>query len=66
MRIMEILKKVRLSSTDGMIGGVCGGFAEATDTPSWLWRLGFLVLFLLTGIGIIPYLILWWVLPEEL
>ena len=32
------LKNLKKSHTDKMLGGVCGGLANATALPSWLWR----------------------------
>lgn len=46
-----------------MIGGVCAGFAEATDTPAWIWRAAFVLAALGFGIGLLPYLVLWVLMP---
>ena len=48
-------------SNEGIIGGVCKGIANSTDTNVWAWRLIFL--FMPSGLGI--YLILWALLKEE-
>jgi len=51
------LNNLRKSNSDRMIAGVCGGFAEATNSPSWLWRVGF-VIWGFCGMGLIAYLVL--------
>lgn len=48
-------------SRDGIIGGVCKGIADSTDTSALAWRLIFL--FMPSGLGI--YLILWVLLKER-
>jgi phage shock protein PspC (stress-responsive transcriptional regulator) len=51
------------SSTDTIIGGVCGGLAEHTGTDPLLWRVGFVGLTVAGGAGILVYLLLWVLLP---
>lgn len=49
-----------------VIAGVAGGLAERFDIPVWLSRLIWILLLLPGGLpGIIPYLILWVLIPEE-
>jgi len=59
------LHALRRSRTDRWIGGVCGGLAPATGLPSWLWRLIFVALVACAGTGLIVYLLLWILLPQE-
>ena len=65
MTTWEDFKKARRSSNDKVIGGVCGGLGEATDIPSWIWRVVFLLFLLSFGFGIIPYIILWICMPRD-
>ena len=51
------------SATDSMLGGVCGGLAEYTGIDTVLWRVGFVVLTLLGGSGVLAYLLLWVLMP---
>jgi phage shock protein C len=55
-------------SRDRKIAGVCGGLAQAWGwDPLWV-RVGTGVLFFTgaaTGIVLVAYLLLWWLLPEE-
>jgi phage shock protein C len=47
------------------IAGVCAGLAEYFDLDVTLIRVVWLVVFIMGGIGLIPYLIAWIVMPEE-
>jgi phage shock protein PspC (stress-responsive transcriptional regulator) len=53
------------SKKDRLIGGVCAGVANALDMEPALIRVIWAVLLLSYGIGLVPYLILWAILPEE-
>jgi len=57
-------KRLYRSSSDKMIGGVCGGLAKYFDFDSTIVRL-IAVLLLFTGVGGIAYLIAWIVIPLE-
>ena len=50
------------SASDTMLGGVCGGLAEYTNTDPLLWRVGFVALALM-GAGILVYPVLWLLMP---
>ncbi len=62
---METTKSLHRSSTDKFIAGVCGGFADYFDVDSTLIRVGLVVLALVGGIGLVPYLIAWGIIPDE-
>ena len=47
------------------IAGVCAGIANYFDIDPTIVRLIWGVAFFVYGIGFIPYLILWFVLPED-
>jgi phage shock protein PspC (stress-responsive transcriptional regulator) len=53
---------LRRSSTDRMLGGVCGGLAEYSNIDPVLWRVGMVALALL-GPGVLVYLLLWVLMP---
>ena len=57
-------RHLRRSSTNKVLGGVCGGLAEFTDTDPLLWRVGFIALALM-GAGVLIYPLLWLLLPAE-
>lgn len=56
-------KQVRLSATDRMIAGVCGGLGEFFELDPVLFRAAFLVLAVIGGLGIVLYLVLWLLIP---
>jgi phage shock protein C len=55
--------QLRRSSTEKMLGGVCGGLAEYSVIDPLLWRVGFVALTLAGGSGILVYLLLWVLMP---
>lgn len=55
--------QARRSTTNRILGGVCGGLADYTNTDPLLWRLGFVALGL-AGPGLIVYILLWILMPE--
>ncbi|MEZ5606339.1 MAG: PspC domain-containing protein [Burkholderiaceae bacterium] len=62
---LDAVNRLRRSTGDRWIGGVCGGLARATGLESWVWRLIFAVLTLFGGAGIVIYLLLWIFVPAE-
>ena len=52
------LRALRRSRSDRWFGGVCGGLARSTGTPSWLWRLIAIAFALCGGSGIVAYVLL--------
>jgi len=58
-------KKLHRSRTDKMIGGVAGGLAEYFNIDPVIVRVLFVITVFLGGGGILAYIILWIVLPEE-
>ena len=58
-------KRLCRSSKDAVIGGVCGGLAEYLGFDSVLVRLAFIFFAVFNGFGIVLYLVLWIVLPEQ-
>jgi phage shock protein PspC (stress-responsive transcriptional regulator) len=58
-------KRLTRSSNDRMLAGVAAGIAEYLDTDPTLIRLLFVLLALAGGNGLLIYLIMWLVMPEE-
>jgi phage shock protein C len=56
----------KLRRQNGMIGGVCGGLGAFFGiSPGW-FRLLFLILLIPGGLpGLVPYVILWIVIPRK-
>jgi phage shock protein C len=59
----SILHQLARSKDDRWIGGVCGGLAEFSNIPTWSWRLLFVLLLLLHGLGLLVYLLMWIFVP---
>jgi phage shock protein PspC (stress-responsive transcriptional regulator) len=60
---MRALNVLRRSADDRWLGGVCGGIAEITGMPSWIWRLFFSLLAIFGGTGILVYVLFWIFIP---
>ena len=58
-------KRLYRSRSDRKIAGVCGGIAEHFGWDPTLVRLGWVLLTLMGGSGVLIYLILWLVMPES-
>jgi phage shock protein PspC (stress-responsive transcriptional regulator) len=59
----SFLHRLSLSSTDKVIGGVCGGLGAHTGLPSWAWRVIFCLSTIYFGIGLLFYVLLWIFIP---
>ena len=58
-------KRLERSRSDRMVAGVCGGLARYFDIHPAFYRVGFVVLTLLGGAGILIYLAAALVIPDE-
>ncbi|MFN7036833.1 MAG: PspC domain-containing protein [Bellilinea sp.] len=58
-------KRLYRSRQERMLGGVCGGLADYLGLDPTVVRLVFLLLFFLGGQGLLIYLIMWLIVPEE-
>ena len=59
------LRRLVRSRHERMVAGVCGGLGRYFDTDPVIWRLGFVLVTLMGGAGLLAYIILAIVLPEE-
>jgi phage shock protein PspC (stress-responsive transcriptional regulator) len=59
------IKRLERSSSDRLVAGVSGGLGRYFDLNPAVFRLGFVVLTLLGGAGILTYLVAVLVIPEE-
>ena len=48
-----------------LVAGVASGLGEHFDVDPVLFRIGFVVLALAGGVGVLIYLLLWWVVPPS-
>src|SRR5580765_3047285 len=62
---MQSINGLRRSRSDRMVGGVCGGIARATGLASWLVRLVFALMAICAGTGVLLYVLMWILVPEE-
>jgi phage shock protein C len=62
---MAQTRRLYRSRTNRKLAGVCGGLAQYFNTDVTLIRVLFVVLALLGGPGLVIYLVLWIVVPEE-
>lgn len=59
------MKKLFRSSKDRVIGGVCAGVAEYFGLDTKLVRLAWLLAALLGGVGVLLYIILFFIVPQN-
>lgn len=59
------MKSLHRSSTEKVIGGVCGGLAEYLRIDPLIVRILFVVLAMNTGIGLVAYVIMWVLVPAS-
>ncbi|MCL2027467.1 MAG: PspC domain-containing protein [Bacteroidales bacterium] len=59
------MKTLRRSTTNRVLGGVCGGIAEYFNLDPVLIRLIFVITAIFGGAGIILYILAWIIMPEK-
>jgi phage shock protein C len=62
---MSDIRRLYRSRSNRMLAGVCGGLAQYFNIDPTLVRVLFVVLAVLGGSGLLIYLVLWIVVPEE-
>ncbi len=58
------MQQLKRSLTDRWLGGVAGGLSQATNIPTWAWRILFILTAFLHGLGILMYVLLCDVFPK--
>ena len=58
-------RRLYLSDTDRKIAGVCGGLGEWLEVDPVLFRVAFVLLAFVGGIGVLAYVILWLLIPRR-
>lgn len=58
-------RRLYLSDTDRKIAGVCGGLGEWLEVDPVLFRVAFVLLALVGGLGVLAYLVLWLLIPRR-
>ena len=60
------MNKLRRSRSNRWIAGICGGLGEFFGLSAFWFRLLFFILLLPGGLpGLVPYVILWLIIPLE-
>lgn len=54
----------KLRRQNGIVAGVCGGLGEFFGLSPWLFRIIFLALIPLPPAALLPYIILWVIMPK--
>ena len=62
---MDATRKLYRSRTDRKLAGVCGGLAKYFGADATLIRVLFVVLAVLGGSGLVIYLAMWIIVPNE-
>src|SRR6266545_833896 len=60
-----IRRPLRRRAGNRLIAGVAGGVADHVGTRPLVFRLVFVVFAFIGGIGILVYLLMWWLIPRE-
>jgi phage shock protein C len=62
---MADVRKLYRSRTNRQLAGVCGGLAEHFNVDATLLRVLFVVLAVLGGSGVVIYVAMWIIVPQE-
>lgn len=62
---MDPTEKLYRSRSNRQVAGVCGGLAQRFNVDATLIRVLFLLLGIMGGAGIVLYIAMWIVVPEE-
>ena len=62
---MDPSEKLYRSRTNRQVAGVCGGLAERFNVDATLVRVLFIVLAIFGGAGILLYIAMWIVVPQQ-
>jgi phage shock protein C len=62
---MDLTRKLYRSRSNRMLAGVCGGVAQYFNVDATLIRVLFVLLAVLGGSGLLLYLAMWIIVPNE-
>jgi phage shock protein C len=62
---MDSTRKLYRSKTDRVLAGVCGGLAEYFNLDATLIRVLFVLLAVLGGAGLVLYVAMWIIVPNQ-
>ena len=58
------LSKITKEREGRKLSGICSGLGMHTPIPTWLWRAGFVLTALISGVGVIFYIVLEIYMPK--
>jgi len=58
-------RRLQRTRSDRMIAGVAGGLAKYLGIDPVIMRIAFVIVGLMNGIGVVIYLVLWLLMPNE-
>jgi phage shock protein C len=58
-------KRLYRDDLNKKVGGVCAGLAEYLNIDVTIIRVIFVLALVMKGVGVVPYLVLWIVLPKK-
>jgi phage shock protein C len=62
---MDATRKLYRSKTDRVLAGVCGGLAQYFNVDATLIRVLFVLLAVLGGSGLVLYVAMWIIVPNQ-
>jgi len=62
---MDSTRKLYRSKTDRVLAGVCGGLAQYFNLDATLIRVLFVLLAVLGGAGLVVYVAMWIIVPNQ-
>ena len=62
---MDSTRKLYRSKTDRALAGVCGGLAQYFNVDATLIRVLFVLLAVLGGAGLVVYVAMWIIVPNQ-
>jgi phage shock protein C len=62
---MDSTRKLYRSKTDRVLAGVCGGLAQYLNLDATLIRVLFVLLTVLGGAGLVLYVAMWIIVPNQ-
>jgi phage shock protein C len=62
---MIMSKQLARRESDKIIAGVCSGLGEYFGVDPVLVRVAFVVSMLMFGFGVVPYIVLWVLMPKH-
>ena len=65
LKLIKMADKKLVRSANKKIAGVCGGLAEFLGLDASIVRIVWLLCVLFGGFGLLAYLIMWIVMPEQ-